>query len=161
MNYRNLTWLILSVAIILLDQISKYFVASYLSFEQAVIVIPHVFNLFLMHSPGASFSFLANMSGWQRWFLSAVSIVISLILLKWLLSLAKSQVWLATAISLILGGAIGNLLDRLRLSYVIDFIQVYYKNYYFPTFNIADSAVVVGTAMLICYGLFKGEKGNE
>jgi signal peptidase II len=161
MNYRNLTWLVLAVVIILLDQFSKYFVVLHLTFEQAVIVIPHWFNLFLTHNPGASFSFLADMNGWQRWFLSAASIIISLILLKWLLSLAKNQYWLAIAISLILGGAMGNLIDRLRLSYVIDFIQVYYKNHYFPTFNIADSAVVVGTAMLICYSLCKKETGDE
>jgi len=159
MHYKNLTWLIISVFVVLLDQISKYYAAHCLSFAQAVVIIPHFFNLFLMHNTGASFSFLAQMSGWQRWFLSAVSILIGIGLLRWLLSLQSQQYWLATALSLVLGGAIGNLIDRLQLGYVIDFIQVYYQNDYFPTFNIADSAVVIGVGM-IAYATFFRESAH-
>lgn len=158
MHYKNLNWLVLSLLIILLDQFSKYYVTQHLSFAQAVIIIPHFFNLFLTHNAGASFSFLAQMSGWQRWFLSAASIIIAFALLKWLLSLPANQYWLASALSLVIGGAIGNLLDRLRLAYVIDFIQVYYKNYYFPTFNIADSAVVIGVFMIAYVTFFQEAK---
>lgn len=156
-HYKNLTWLLLSLLIILLDQISKYYAAHCLSFAQAVIIIPHTFNLFLMHNTGASFSFLAQMSGWQRWFLSIVALIISFGLIAWLLSLPQNQYWMASALSLVIGGAIGNLIDRLQLAYVVDFIQVYYKNYYFPTFNIADSAVVIGVCMIAYASFFQGK----
>ena len=145
----------LSLLIILLDQVSKYYAAHYLSFTQAVIIIPHYFNLFLMHNTGASFSFLAQMSGWQRWFLSITAIIIALALLVWLLALPKNQYWMAAALSLVIGGAIGNVIDRLQLAYVVDFIQVYYKNYYFPTFNIADSAIVIGVCMIAYVSFFR------
>ena len=161
MHYKNLIWLMLSFLIILLDQASKYYAAHYLSFAQAVIIIPNYFNLFLMHNTGASFSFLAQMSGWQRWFLSIVAIIISLGLIKWLLSLPQNQYWMASALSLVIGGAIGNLIDRLQLAYVVDFIQVYYKNYYFPTFNIADSAVVIGVCMIAYVSFFQGSQHGK
>jgi lipoprotein signal peptidase len=158
-HYKNLTWLILSLLIILLDQVSKYYAVRYLSFAQPLVIMPHYFNLFLIHNTGASFSFLAEMSGWQRWFLSFTAGLISLGLIGWLSILPKNQHWLAAALSLIIGGAMGNLIDRLQLAYVIDFIQVYAKNYYFPTFNIADTAVVIGVFML-AYSSFYGEKSH-
>ena len=158
MKSKNLFWLFLSLAIILLDQWTKYLAVSHLTLNQALPIISGYFNFTLMHNPGASFSFLAEMSGWQRWFLSIISIIIIFALIKWLVSLSGNRYYLNIAISLIIGGAFGNLIDRLRLSYVIDFIQVYYKSYYYPAFNIADSSVVIGIFMILFYSLYLERK---
>jgi signal peptidase II len=107
-----------------------------------------VFDLKLLYNTGAAFSFLAGQSGWQRWFFSAIAIAVSVMLIYWLRPLPKSNVWLAIALSLVLGGALGNLFDRIAFGHVIDFISVHWNEYYFPAFNIADSAITVGAIML-------------
>ena len=154
-HYKNLAWLIISAGIIFLDQWSKSLILHHLTYGQVVTVIPHCFNLVLIYNPGAAFSFLSTMPGWQRWFFSGIALIMTFILLKWLVSLPAKHAWLATAISLVIGGALGNCIDRLRLSYVIDFIQWYYQSFYWPAFNIADSAVVVGALMIAGYYLFQ------
>ncbi|MDC9725271.1 MAG: signal peptidase II [Gammaproteobacteria bacterium] len=142
-----LKYLWLSGLIIVLDQVSKWVMVSWLSLYETVAVIPY-FNLTMAHNTGAAFSFLAGAGGWQRWFFVGLAVVISIGLFIWLHKLAKTRLE-AISISLILGGAIGNVIDRLYFGYVIDFLDVYYGTYHWPAFNIADSAIVVGAALLI------------
>lgn len=146
-------WLWLSTLVILLDQVTKQAAEHYLLLYKAVAVIPG-FNLTLMYNEGAAFSFLSQAGGWQRWFFITLSTVISIALVIWLRQLHKSDSdqgknILLAGIALILGGAIGNLIDRILFGHVIDFIQVYYANFYWPAFNIADSAITLGAGFLI------------
>ncbi len=150
---KNLKWLILSAVIIVLDQGTKFLAVTYLQYEQPLVVVPAYFNLTLVHNTGAAFSFLAAMSGWQRWFFVMIAFIVSGMLVRWLMQLPQKSSWLAIALSLVIGGALGNMIDRIRLSYVIDFIQLYYQQYYWPTFNIADSTVVMGAIMIALYYL--------
>lgn len=142
-----LKWLWLSGLVIVLDQASKWFMTSILSLHESIVVIPF-FNLSMAHNYGAAFSFLAQMGGWQRWFFVGLTTVISVGLFIWLKKLAKTNVE-AMSVSLILGGALGNVIDRIYFGYVVDFLDVYYGSYHWPTFNIADSAIVVGAVILV------------
>jgi signal peptidase II len=148
-----LRWLWIALLVIALDQWSKYAATIYLDYADPVHVIPF-FNLTLLHNTGAAFSFLSEAGGWQRWFFATIAVVVSLVIVVWIARLEKEQRWLAVALALVLGGAIGNLWDRLYLGYVIDFIDVYYKSYHWPAFNIADSAIFAGGAMLLIDGFF-------
>ncbi len=150
-----LKFLWLSGLIIVLDQVTKYMASTLLIYYKPLAVTP-MFNLTLMHNTGAAFSFLSDAGGWQRWFLSAVAIGVSVFLVIWLKRLTDTQKLQATALALILGGAIGNVIDRLWLGHVVDFIQVYYDEWYWPAFNIADSAITIG-AVLILYDSFFGD----
>ncbi len=146
-------WLWLSALVIVLDQIAKYLASHYLPFQEPVAVMPF-FNLTLMHNTGAAFSMLHSAGGWQRWFFAALAIGVSTGIIVWLHSLPSGKRWLACALALVVGGALGNLWDRLTLGYVIDFIQVHYENHYFPAFNIADSAISVGAVMMLIDAVF-------
>ena len=117
------------------------------------------FNLTLQHNTGAAFSFLSNAGGWQRYFFSAVAVVISIALAIWLLRLSPGQWLLALGLGLILGGALGNLWDRLALGYVVDFISVHYGGWYFPAFNIADSAITVGAGCILLDSFVARDEG--
>jgi len=150
-------WLSISVLVILLDQITKYVANTGLVYAVAVPVVPS-FNLTLMYNRGAAFSFLSDAAGWQRWFFVAISLGASVLLIVWLRKLKPQQWMLALALALVLGGAVGNLIDRLYLGYVIDFIQLYYKSFYWPAFNVADSAISVGAVLLIWDALFGKSK---
>ncbi|MGB1109963.1 MAG: signal peptidase II [Gammaproteobacteria bacterium] len=141
-------WLWLSVVVIVLDQISKIAADSLLELYQPVPVFPG-FNLMLAYNEGAAFSFLADAGGWQRWFFTILAVVMVAILLRWLKQLPKEAPWSAAAITLIIGGAIGNVVDRATMGYVVDFIDVYYDRYHWPAFNIADSAITAGVVILI------------
>lgn len=156
-----LKWVWISVLVIFLDQVTKYVAISELQLHQPLAVMP-LFNLTLMYNTGAAFSFLSDAAGWQRWFFTIVALVVSSVIVVWLYRLPKGSTWLAIALALILGGALGNVWDRLTLGYVVDFIQVYYQNWFFPAFNVADSAITVGAIMLIIDGLrghfFRQEK---
>lgn len=143
-----LKYLWLSLAIIIADQISKTVMVNWLDLYERVAVLPF-FNLTLAHNTGAAFSFLAGAGGWQRWFFVALAVVISLVLVIWLKRLAQTAKLEAISLALIIGGAIGNLIDRLVYGYVIDFLDVYVGNYHWPAFNIADSAICVGAVLLI------------
>ena len=116
--------------------------------HQPVAILPS-FNLMLTYNTGAAFSFLREAGGWQRWFFLSLSIAVSIGLIVWLTRLKPEEKRLALALALVLGGAIGNLIDRTWLGHVIDFIQLYYQNWYWPTFNIADSAITVGAVLLV------------
>ncbi len=150
---KSLKWLWLSVAVIILDLTTKAIASHYFELYEILPVIPGWFNLTLAHNSGAAVSFLANETGWQRWFFALVAIIVSTIIFFWLKKLQPHERWLAIALSLILGGALGNLWDRLTLGYVVDFLDFYYqspeKNSHWPAFNIADSAISIGAVMMI------------
>ncbi len=154
-----LRWLWLAAVVVVLDQFSKWLASSYLDMFQPVAVMP-MFNLTLMHNTGAAFSFLSDAGGWQRWFFTILAVVVSIVLVIWLKRLPRHDRAQALGLALILGGAIGNLIDRVRLGYVVDFIQVYYDKYYWPTFNIADSAITVGAVLLIVLS-FRADKDEK
>lgn len=143
-----LKYLWLSLLIIIADQISKTVMVNWLDLYERVTVLPF-FNLTLAHNTGAAFSFLAGAGGWQRWFFVALAVVISLVLVIWLKRLAQTARLEAISLALIIGGAIGNVIDRLIYGYVIDFLDVYVGSYHWPAFNIADSAICVGAVLLI------------
>ena len=122
-------------------------------------VITH-FNLTLVYNTGAAFSFLADAGGWQRWFFVLLAIGVSALLLVWLYRLERDQHWLAAALALVLGGAVGNLVDRILHGHVIDFIDLYAGGWHWPAFNVADSAITVGAVMLIIDAVFNKETGK-
>jgi signal peptidase II len=147
--HRNsLVYLWLSVAVVVLDQITKELIVRSLALYQSVTLLP-VLEFTRLYNPGAAFSFLAGQSGWQRWFFTGLAIVVSLVLVNWLRRLNRTARLLSCAVALILGGAVGNLVDRLRLGQVIDFINTHWGEHYFPAFNVADSAICVGAGLLL------------
>ena len=151
-------WLALSAVVIVLDLATKAWVSSALANGDVVRVAPF-FNVILTHNTGAAFSFLAGAGGWQRWFFTVVAIVISVVLVVMLRR--RHRDWLVPlALALVLGGALGNLWDRLALGYVVDFIQLHAGGYYWPAFNVADSAITVGVALLLWDGLRGSEKAR-
>ncbi len=141
-------WLWISLLVIVLDQVTKLVADGSLTLHQPVTIMP-MFNFTLMYNQGAAFSFLSDAGGWQRWFFILLSTAISVILVIWLRRLKQYQKLQTVAIALILGGAIGNLIDRSLYGYVVDFIDVYYQHHHWPAFNIADSAIVIGAGLLI------------
>lgn len=144
----SLRWLWLSVLVIILDQATKLMATHFLAYHQPIPVMPS-FNWMLTHNSGAAFSFLSQAGGWQRWFFSIIALSVCAVIVVWMKRLPANQSWLAISLALILGGALGNLWDRLWLGYVIDFVQWYYQSFYWPTFNVADSAISVGAVMMI------------
>ena len=155
-----LKWLWLSVAVVALDQMSKQLADMLLGYHDPVAVMPF-FNLMLSYNTGAAFSFLSDAGGWQRWFFVALAVVAVSIIYVWLRRLPPTQMWLAAALSLVLGGAVGNVVDRVLYGYVIDFIDVYYQQWHWPTFNVADSAITIGVIILLLDGLFGRTKSPE
>lgn len=157
-----LKWIWLAVIVVILDQLTKYIASNSLEMLQPVAVMP-MFNWTLMHNTGAAFSFLADAGGWQRWFFAIIAIVVSIVIVLWVKRLEQHEKWQAIALTLILGGAIGNVIDRIWLGYVVDFIQVYYQQWYWPAFNIADSAICIGVAMLIIDSIreYRAERRNK
>ncbi|MEZ5524865.1 MAG: signal peptidase II [Pseudomonadales bacterium] len=144
----KLVWLWLSLLVIMLDQLTKHLAVAFLDYARPLELLP-VFDLTLLHNTGAAFSFLANAGGWQRWLFALLAAVVSIALVAWIKRLKPHETWLAMALALVLGGALGNLYDRVVLGYVVDFISVHYQRHYFPAFNLADSAITVGATMLI------------
>ena len=141
-------WLWLAVAVFVLDIATKQLAEMLLVYAQPVEILP-VLNFTLLYNPGAAFSFLADQSGWQRWFFTAIKLVVSVMLIVWIIRLPRTLRWLPAALALILGGALGNLFDRVLFGHVIDFISVHWQNAYFPAFNIADSAITIGAMMMV------------
>lgn len=152
-------WYAIALIVIILDQISKYWVSATLTYGDPV-VFTSFFNFTLLHNTGAAFSFLSEAGGWQRWFFTAVAAGVSVVLVIWLARVAEKR-YEALGLALILGGAIGNLYDRVVLGHVVDFIVVHYQDYYWPAFNIADSAITVGAALLILDMLFGKDKHHD
>lgn len=151
-------WLWLALLVVALDQWTKHIVLGALDHLQRVEVIPGFLNWTLAFNTGAAFSFLADEGGWQRWLFTALAIGVSAVLVAWLGRTRRGDWRTALPLALIVGGAIGNLIDRLRFGHVTDFIQVYHGEWYFPAFNVADSAISVGAALLIAFGLFDARR---
>src|ERR1700722_890326 len=144
----SLVYLWVSVAVIALDQFSKAIIEHSLNLYQSISVLP-VLEITRLHNTGAAFSFLADEAGWQRWLFTALAFIVSAALVIWLRRIDRGARVLASAVALILGGALGNVIDRLRLGHVIDFVHAHWGEHYFPAFNIADSAITIGAALLL------------
>jgi signal peptidase II len=158
-DFTMLKWLGLSLLAIVLDQGSKIIIDSSMQLYQSIPILPF-FKLTYVHNTGAAFSFLSDAGGWQRWLFAGLAFAISIIIAVWLSRLQKHETLLAAALSLVLGGAIGNLIDRLAYGYVIDFLDVYYGTWHWPAFNIADSAITLGVALMLAESFGLG-KANE
>ncbi len=144
-----LKWLWLSIAVIVIDQLTKLWVDNNLLLHARQPLIDGYFDLTLAYNPGAAFSFLADAGGWQRWFFTILSTVVTIILVVWLKRLPAHEKINAAALALIIGGAIGNLIDRIAYGHVIDFLLVYYQQWSWPAFNVADSAISVGVVLML------------
>ena len=142
-----LPWLGLALIILIADQFTKVLVVGYYKLGDGSSVTGF-FNLVRVHNAGAAFSFLAGAAGWQRWFFTAIGLAAALFIL-WMLKSHAGQKLFSFALACILGGAIGNVIDRLAYGYVVDFLQFHYAGWYFPSFNLADSAITIGAAALI------------
>ena len=143
-----LVWLWLSAFVIVVDQITKRVVDSAMQLHQTIELIPY-FQLTYMRNQGAAFSFLSGAGGWQRWFFIGLAIVASVFIFIWLRKLDPSRRREAVAWALVLGGALGNLIDRILYGYVIDFLDVYVGDWHWPAFNVADSAITLGVVLLL------------
>ncbi|MBB5210926.1 signal peptidase II [Microbulbifer hydrolyticus] len=154
-------WYLLALMVILLDIDTKVWAVEEFMHGPALQIIPGFLQFTYAENYGAAFSFLADAGGWQRWFFGAVALVFSIVVVVWLKRLPAAKRWEPTALALILGGALGNLWDRVMLGYVRDFISVYYGNWHFPVFNVADVAISVGAAMLVIELLFFKDKDEQ
>ncbi|KZZ41999.1 MAG: signal peptidase II [Saccharospirillaceae bacterium] len=150
-------WLWLAALIFILDIATKQIAEAFLNYGDPVYLLP-ILDFTLLYNKGAAFSFLANEGGWQRWFFTVISLVVSVVLIVWLKKLPRTQLWLPIALALILGGALGNLFDRVMFGHVIDFISVHWDRAYFPAFNIADSAITVGAIMMAIDVVLEGKR---
>lgn len=157
----SLTWLVLALAVVVVDQATKLLAEHLLIVHQPVAVLPS-FNLFLTYNTGAAFSFLRDAGGWQRWLFALLSIGVSVFIVLWLRRIPSTHKWLPCALTLVLGGAIGNLIDRLFRSGggVVDFIDLYYGTWHWPAFNVADSAITIGAVML-AWSAIRGDKVED
>jgi len=149
----SLRWLLVSVLVIAIDQVTKRLIMGSFELFDRLPVMPY-FDLVRLHNTGAAFSFLANASGWQNWFFTGVAVVVSGIIFWWFIRQPPDRVVVPLGLVLVLGGAIGNVIDRLQHGYVVDFILVYYERWSFPVFNVADSAITLGVILLLIDGFF-------
>ena len=150
-----LRWLWLSLVVVALDQASKQLVEANLMVFETLPVIPFL-NLTLAYNEGAAFSFLADQGGWQRWFFVLLAIVVTTVLVVWLARLRPTERMVGIALGLIIGGAVGNLIDRLLFGHVIDFIDAYYRDWHWPAFNLADSAIFIGVVLMLIDAFWGG-----
>lgn len=158
---RFIAWISVAVLIVAADQATKWAIIEWVPLYGKV-PINSFLNVTHQQNAGAAFSFLANESGWQRWFFVVLASAVSVVILGWLWRIRQSGSFLLVAgLALVLGGAIGNLIDRALLGYVTDFIQVWFGNWAFPSFNVADSAISVGAVLLICDAIFGDTKESE
>jgi signal peptidase II len=156
----NRRWFWLAIAVVFLDQITKYLADSHLEPYRPLELIPSA-NLTLMYNTGAAFSFLSDAGGWQRWFFVLLAVVVCIVIVRWLLSLPSRYRASAAGLALILGGAVGNLVDRVATGLVIDFIDLYYGDWHWPAFNLADSAITTGVVLVLVGGLPKRTDGEH
>jgi signal peptidase II len=155
---RSVIWLLLSAFVVLVDQLSKLYITSHFGEFEFTAVLP-ILDITRMHNVGAAFSFLADASGWQRWVFIGLALSVSLAIVVWLVRMPQgTSAFLAGGLALVLGGALGNVIDRIRLGHVIDFIHFHWDRAYFPAFNIADSAITVGAACLLLDALFDSKR---
>ena len=154
-----LAWLVLSAVVVVLDQWSKYWVLTSLPEYHAIPVIDGFWNWYRTYNTGAAFSFLADAGGWQHWFFVALAVLICGVLVFWMTRTPRSDWRTALPFALVVGGAVGNVIDRLRFGHVVDFIQWYWRGYYWPAFNIADAAIVGGAIGIALFGFLGAKKG--
>jgi signal peptidase II len=155
---RLLPWLVIGALLIAADQASKYWITQRLSYQETMVIIERFLDFTLTHNKGAAFSFLHN-SSWGHWIFVSIASAAAIGIPIWLRNLQRAQWLLATALMLIWSGAVGNLIDRLRFQYVIDFVAVHYDDVWaFAIFNVADAAISVGAVLLISYELFFAKK---
>lgn len=155
---RSVIWLLLSALVVVVDQLSKLYITSHFGEFEFTAVLP-VLDITRMHNVGAAFSFLASASGWQRWVFIGLALIVSLAIVVWLVRMQRgTSPFLAGGLALVLGGALGNVIDRIRLGYVVDFIHFHWDRAYFPAFNVADSAITVGAACLLLDALFDSKR---
>ena len=164
-NARFITWMVVAFVVVIADQVTKWAVIEWVALYDKVPVNSFI-NLTHQRNTGAAFSFLANAGGWQRWFFVVLASGVSLAIVVWLWRIRnQGHVVLAAGLAFVLGGAVGNLIDRIALGYVTDFIQVWFGSWAFPSFNVADAGISVGAALLIIDALFfsgrEDEKGAE
>lgn len=158
-----LGWLWLSAVVIAIDQLTKWMAEDALTLGEPMPIIAHL-NMTLAHNLGASFGMLGDQNGWQRWFFAALAVLVCVFIVNWLRRLSKDRLWVAISLALVLGGAIGNLIDRLLYGMVTDFIDVYFDipmvmaNYHFATFNVADIAITCGATVLVIISLFASDQ---
>jgi signal peptidase II len=157
---RAASWLLLSAVVVVADQLSKaYITRHFLEFEFTRILA--ILDITRMHNVGAAFSFLASASGWQRWVFIGLAVMVSIGITIWLIKLPRGvHALLAAGLALVLGGALGNVIDRIRLGYVVDFIHFHWERAYFPAFNVADSAITIGAACLLLDALLDARRKN-
>ena len=159
-NRGRTAWLLLSFVVVMADQVTKTYISRHFLEFEFIRILP-VLDITCMHNVGAAFSFLASASGWQRWVFIGLAVVVSIGIIVWLLRLPRSATpLLAAGLALVLGGAVGNVIDRIRLGYVIDFIHFHWDRAYFPAFNIADSAITVGAAFLILDAMLEPKRAR-
>jgi signal peptidase II len=153
-NARFFAWMAVAAVVVVADQLTKWAIIEWVSLYEKV-PLNSFLNLTHQRNTGAAFSFLADAGGWQRWFFIGLATVVSAIIVVWLWRIRRErQAVLAAGLALVLGGAIGNLIDRIALGYVTDFIQVWFGDWAFPSFNVADAGISVGAAFLIIDALF-------
>lgn len=151
---RYFMWIMVAMLVVAADQITKWAIIEWVPLYSKV-PINDFFNLTHQRNPGAAFSFLADAGGWQRWFFIALSSIVSVVLAVWIWRIRNErQTVLAAGLALVLGGAVGNLIDRVALGYVTDFLQVWFGSWPFPSFNVADAGISVGAALLVIDALF-------
>jgi signal peptidase II len=155
-NSNLVRWIGVSLVVVFVDQLSKWLIVNSLQPGEALRLLPFL-NFRLIYNPGAAFSFLSDAGGWQVYFFLAVALMITVFLMVWLSSLSANHKWQSFSLALIIGGALGNLIDRIRLHKVVDFIDFHIKTSHFPTFNVADSAVTIGVTILIICLVFTKE----
>ena len=147
-QWRNAYWLLLSGVVLLLDQVTKLWVSAELALYQSI-EVTSFFNIRLAHNTGAAFSMLSEAGGWQRWFFTVLAVLVCGLLLWWLVRLERGMRATAAGYALIIGGALGNVWDRVCYGYVVDFLDFHWAGWHYPTFNIADAAITLGATLLL------------
>jgi len=158
-RHNALPWLWLSAVVVVLDQLSKAWVLAKLPEFQPIPVIEGFWNWYRTYNTGAAFSFLSDAGGWQKYFFVVLACGISGLLAWWLVRTPRREWRTALPFALVIGGALGNVIDRLLHGHVVDFIQWYWRDHYWPAFNVADSAIVAGAVGIGLFGLFQGRRG--
>jgi signal peptidase II len=154
----GLPWIVVTVVAIVLDQLSKWWILGNVRLFETITVLP-VLQITHTQNPGAAWSFLADAGGWQRWLFSGLALVVSAVIIVWLRRIdASRQKVLPLGLTLIMGGALGNVIDRLRFGHVVDFIAAHWQGHYFPAFNVADACITVGAVLLIYDAFFEGRR---